>query len=102
MIVGKSQPRIINFLNNVEGMKKKTFLTAVATLAASMAIDASAALQGSLMEQFSAKAGYAAQEELPNATINPFVLERPDSSGSQTVAYHYSHSSHASHASSRY
>lgn len=54
------------------------------------------------MEQFSAKAGYAAQEELPNATINPFVLERPDSSGSQTVAYHYSHSSHASHASSRY
>ncbi len=81
-------------------MKKKSFLISVAVLAASMAIDASAALPESLTEQLNANAGYAAQEqEAPKAAQSPFVLERPDSSGTQNVAGHVSHSSHASHAS---
>jgi hypothetical protein len=81
-------------------MKKKSFLTAVAALAASMAIDASAALPESLTEQLNTKAGYAGQEqEAPKTAQSPFVLERPDSSGSPNVAEHYSHYSHYSHVS---
>jgi hypothetical protein len=81
-------------------MKKKSFLISVAVLAASMAIDASAALPESLTEQLNAKAEYTTQEqETPKVTQSPFVLERPDSSGIQNVAQHVSHSSHASHAS---
>jgi hypothetical protein len=85
---------------------KKSFLTAVATLAASMAMDASAALPESLAEQLNAKEGIMGQKnEPPNLVQNPFVLERPDSSGTPNIAEHYSHrshASHASHASSRY
>lgn len=87
-------------------MKKKAFLTSVAALAASMAIDASAALPESLTEQLNAKAGYAAHEQKAGeAALNPFVLESHDASGSTKVADHYSHrshSSHSSHTSSRY
>lgn len=73
---------------------KKSFLTSVAVLATTLAINANAALP----ETVSAK--------LPEATVvqqnlpaqNPFVLERPNESG-LFVAAHGSHSSHASHAS---
>ncbi|MDD5493745.1 MAG: hypothetical protein PHG36_03630 [Dehalococcoidia bacterium] len=81
-------------------MKKKSFLIPVAVLAASLVIDASAALPQSLTEQLNAGAGYTASKpELPKVAQNPFVLERSDSSRSQNVAAHGSHSSHASHAS---
>lgn len=81
-------------------MKKRTFLTSVAVLAASMAVDANAALPESLTEQLNTKIEYARQEqEAPKAVQSPFVLERPDSSGSTNVADHYSHRSHASHSS---
>jgi hypothetical protein len=81
-------------------MKKKSFLTSVAALAASMAIDASAALPESLTERLDSKAEYTAHEqESAKVTQNPFVLERPDSSGIPNVAEHYSHRSHASHSS---
>ena len=83
-------------------MKKKSFLTAVAALAVSMAVDASAALPETLKDQLNVvSAGYAdqGQEVASKISHNPFVLERPDSSGSPNVAEHYSHSSHASHAS---
>jgi hypothetical protein len=76
---------------------KKSFLTSVAVLAATLAINANAALP----ETVSAK--------LPEATVvqqnlqaqNPFVLERPNESG-LFVAAHRSHASHASHVSSRH
>jgi hypothetical protein len=81
---------------------KKSFLTSVAALAASIAIDASAALPESLTKQLDVKAEYVAQaQELAKAAQNPFVLERPDSIGNTNVADHYSHRSHASHASHR-
>jgi hypothetical protein len=86
-------------------MKKKAFLTSVAALAASMVIDASAALPESLAEQLNAKDGTVQEQLAPKAALSPFVLERPDASESLNVAEHYSHrshASHASHASSRY
>ena len=79
---------------------KKTFLTSVALLAATLAVDASAALP----ESVSAK--------LPEMTViqqsfqaqAPFVLERANDKGLFVAAHgsHSSHSSHSSHASSRY
>jgi hypothetical protein len=83
-------------------MKKKSFLTSVAVLAVSMAIDASAALPDTLTEQLDANAVYSiqAQESFKTAQ-NPFVLERPDVSGNTTFADHYSHRSHSSHSSHR-
>lgn len=83
-------------------MKKKSFLTSVAALAVSMAMDASAALPGSLTEQLDINSAYSEQAQ-GSAKIaqNPFVLEHSDLSGNSTVADHYSHRSHSSHSSHR-
>lgn len=78
---------------------KKSFLTSVAVLAATLAAGASAALP----ENVSGK--------LPEVTFiqqnlqaqNPFVLERPNENGLFVAAHgsHVSHRSHSSHVSSR-
>lgn len=77
-------------------MKKKSFLTSVAVLAASMMIDASAALT----DQLGVQPAYSAQaQESAKTAQDPFVLERPNSTGNPILAEHYSHRSHASHSS---
>ena len=82
---------------------KKTFLTSVVLLAATLAVDASAALPGSvsskLPEITTIQQGFQAQ--------TPFVLERANEKGLFVAAHgshssHSSHGSHSSHASSRY
>ncbi|MGZ8934965.1 MAG: hypothetical protein ACXW04_08700 [Methylobacter sp.] len=83
-------------------MKKKAFLTSVAVLATSMAVNAGAALPNSLTEQVISNAEYTVQgHESASKAQNPFVLERPDASDNVNVADHYSHRSHSSHSSHR-
>ncbi|MGZ8161405.1 MAG: hypothetical protein ACXWTT_00895 [Methylobacter sp.] len=73
---------------------KKTFLTSIAVLAATLAVNASAALP----ESVSAKLPQTTFDQQNLQAQNPFVLERPNEHG-LFVAAHSSHSSHASHAS---
>ena len=79
-------------------MIKKSFLTSIAVLAATLAADASAALP----EDVSGKLPELTQQNFQ--TANPFVLDRPNEHGLFVAAHssHVSHASHSSHASSRY
>lgn len=86
-------------------MNKKTFLTSIAVLAASLAVDASASLPDSVHEKLITSSTN--QNEIKNEQLmspNSFVLQTP-TNGDISVAEHYSHrshSSHRSHVSSRY
>ncbi len=85
-------------------MKKRVFLTSIATLAAAMTIDASAAFPKLATEQLLASISPTVISLKMTAAQNPFVLERPTTLHS-SHSYHSSHSSHASHrshTSSRY
>lgn len=85
-------------------MKKKIFLKSIAVLAATMALEAGAALPQSLTEQPSVTIGSPVTSgEITTAPI-PFVLERPVLTGTLHAQHrsHSSHSSHRSHVSSRY
>lgn len=79
---------------------KKTFLTSIAVLAATLAADASAALPATV----SAKLPEAIVAQQNAQAQNPFVLERPNEHGLFVAGHssHSSHASHASHTSSRY
>lgn len=88
----------LTFLGNI--LNKKSFLTSVAVLAATLAINANAALP----ETVSSKLPEATTVQENSQVQAPFVLERPNESGLLVAAHHShsSHASHASHASSRY
>jgi negative regulator of sigma E activity len=79
---------------------KKTFLTSVALLAASLAVDANAALPESVSNKLPEMTTI--QQSLQVKTS--FVLERANEKSLMVAAHssHASHSSHSSHASSRY
>lgn len=88
-------------------MKKKVFLTSIAVLAATMALEASAAIPESFREQSTIKIDLAVLDPTITSPQTPFVLERPTSSGTAAEKHSYhsshrSHSSHSSHYSSRY
>ena len=74
---------------------KKSFLTSVAVLAATLAVDSSAALPDTISSKLSDT--MFVQQNLQQAQT-PFVLERPKDER-LFVAGHYSHSSHSSHSS---
>ena len=78
---------------------KKTFLTSIAVLAATLATDACADLPASVSANF--QDATFTQQNLQ--AQNPFVLERPNEHGLFVAAHssHASHASHASHVSSR-
>lgn len=76
---------------------KKSFLTSLSILAASIAADASAALPDSAANQVQMldKASVETQ-----AIKSPFVIDRPTAeNGGVFVAAHSSHASHSSHRS---
>jgi hypothetical protein len=75
---------------------KKSFLTSVAILAATLSADASAALPETVLANL--PEAKVTQQDLQ--AQNPFVLERPNENG-LFVAAHGSHVSHRSHVSSR-
>lgn len=79
---------------------KKTFLTSIALLAATLAVDASAALP----ESVSAKLPEMAVIQQSFQAQTPFVLERANEKSLMVAGHssHASHSSHSSHSSSRY
>lgn len=71
---------------------KKTFLTSLSLLAATLAADATAALPTTVVDKIPEP-----QTLSQLTTQSPFVLDRPNEHG--LFAYHSSHASHASHAS---
>lgn len=85
-------------------MKKKIFLTSIAVLAATMALEAGAALPQSLTDQPNAQIGSTITSGEIATAQTPFVLERPVLTGTLHAQHrsHSSHSSHSSHVSSRY
>lgn len=85
-------------------MKKKTFLTSIAVLAATMTLEAGAALPQTVAGQPSAQIGFTITSVEITTAQTPFVLERPVLTGTLHAQHrsHSSHSSHSSHVSSRY
>ena len=73
---------------------KKSFLTSIAVLAATLAADANAALP----ETVSAKLPDAITVQQDSQVQPPFVLVKPNENG-LLMAYHGSHGSHGSHTS---
>jgi len=71
---------------------KKSFLTSLSILAATMAADASAALPETVVDKLPAT-----QTIEQASTQSPFILDKPNEYG--IFALHSSHASHASHAS---
>ena len=80
-------------------MEKRAFLNSLAALAATMAIDASAALPGLSTEQSIINMSHAITSLETVKVQDLFVLERPSSITGTVYAQHGSHASHASHAS---
>ena len=78
---------------------KKTFLTPLAALIATVTTDANASLA---LEQTSLSSSDSDQilvlDKMPTSAQEPFVLKRSEATG-QPLATHYSHSSHVSHSS---
>ena len=77
---------------------KKSFLTSLSFLAATIAANASAALPQSVSDKMPEATKTTIEQ---TSTQSPFVLGKPNEHG-VFVADHSSHASHASHASSRY
>lgn len=80
---------------------KKSFLTPIAALIATVTADATASLaveQSSLVATTTDSDQILLLEKMPTSAQEPFVLKRSEQTG-LPLAVHYSHSSHASHAS---
>jgi hypothetical protein len=75
---------------------KKSFLTSIAILAATLASNASASLPEAVSAKLPAPEATVAQQDLQVQPL--FVLVKPNEDG-LLMAYHSSHASHASHAS---
>jgi His-Xaa-Ser repeat protein HxsA len=81
-------------------MKKKTFLTSVTVLAASLALEAGAAVPEALMHSLEPVAALPPQSAPENSDqAAPFVLRHSEASENVFLAAHRSHSSHSSHSS---
>ena len=99
----KRAPSSTRALNQPEdnNMKKRSFLTSVAVIAAAMAFDVSASLPESLTEHLSANINPVVTATEISTTAAAFVLERPipTANGQAKHSYHSSHASHSSHRS---
>lgn len=79
-------------------MKKKSFLTSIVALAASLAIEAAASVPEELAKGLETTPNSVVERARDSIQSDPFVLEHTASENLRFAA-HSSHSSHASHAS---
>ncbi len=79
---------------------KKSFLTSLSILAATMAADAKATLPQAVADKIPSSPSHSLEQA---STQAPFVLNKPNEHGLFVAAHssHASHSSHRSHFSSR-